>query len=166
MEELKKDIDSKLFFCIEWSPWKVLEFSVEKRVRTLWVYHFYNWSWKWWMWYNWESIMLATCTRESIGRHPCRGNSSVFLQGRPASKWQQDELLPRRMKSNIEASCRDIQRNTEVPKSRRSLALFSIGYGPLLLLFVYCFLTQTWRERGMRRLLAVFSYINYSSLNL
>ena len=42
-------------------------------------------------------------------------------------KWQQHELLPRRMKSNIEASFRDIQRNTEVPKSRRSLALFSIG---------------------------------------
>ena len=44
LEELKKDSDSRLFFCSEWSPWpvgnvletpwKVLEFFVQKRIHA------------------------------------------------------------------------------------------------------------------------------------
>ena len=51
MKELKKDIDSRLFFALngvlekrQMCPCKVLEFFVQKRVRTLWVNHFYDWS--------------------------------------------------------------------------------------------------------------------------
>ena len=89
--------------------------------------------------------MFPTCTRESIGRHPCRGNSPVFLQGRPASKWQQDELLPRRMKSNIEASCRDTQRNTEVTKIFGIILYRLRSIAPLVcLLFSHPNLKRTW----------------------